>query len=707
MNDVTPEVGEITKDRLEADDTAKFVNQLLKQWRPDVLKQHKAIKEARKFKAGKQWKDEDASKLKAEDRPMPEINLAKKYLEVISGMEIINRNQVHALARVPDNAQSLQKSELMTGAYRFVMETSRGDFEHSVAFSNLLCDGLACVGQRLDMTLDMGGEIRVEDVDVLEMAWDTVSHTQNLENGRGMVRFRVTPKWVAINEWPDEKDYIEGVSHDGQQSFPIDEVDEVKHTSPFRYNPANEDRPGHKTPKDYVTVKEAFWYEDERYHQFIDPFSQKVTEHSEDDFKKFQSDFKEVYPDTEVESVRRRRRVYKRAFIIRNKTMEVGKSPMQTGFPYKFITGDWDFDEKVFRGLLFTLMEPQRFSTKFLAQTMQIMAVSGKVTTFYEDGAFENITQAQEEIADYNPFIKVEEGAISGQKFKTDPPPQIPDAFFTMWQALMNLLQTVTGINLDVLGQSTGEVPGVTSKRRLSQGLASVAMFFNAYRRFLLVEAPGVIEYIQKFYTDDRLIRLGGQYDGQVVQLVRDDLMVPWDLKIDDQPESAEWKSEQWESLQPIVVQLFKTGAIFAVPSIMQAAPLNAKQHFEIEQWLKMGAQAQQQSQGKDKDKKEKTGQDPALIQANVQKRMAEIELIKTRARALDQESSLKALQAQSEAYLQHQEGQRANQQHRLGMFRQGSELRRAHEAHQMDQLSQLSKTLDMMNGSGMPQAQI
>ena len=707
MNDSTPEVGELTKDKLDQDETAKFVNSLLKQWRPDVLKQHKAVREARKFKAGKQWKDEDAAKLKAEDRPMPEINLAKKYLEVVSGLEIINKNQVHALARVVDNQQSLQKSELMTGAYRFVMETSRGDFEHSSAFANLLADGIACVGQRLDRTLPEGDQIRVEDVDILEMAWDTVTHTQNLENVRGMVRFRVTPKRSAINEWPDFKDHIEGVSHDGNQAFPIDEVDTVKHSSPFRYNPVNKDEEGHKTPKDYVTVKEAFWYEDERYHEFIDPFTQKTAEHSEDDFKKFQSDFKEIYPDTEVESVRRRRRVYKRAFIIKNKTMEVGKSPMQTGFPYKFITGDWDFDEKVFRGLLFTLMEPQRFSTKFLAQTMQIMAVSGKTTTYYEDGAFENITQAQEEIADYNPFIKVEEGAIQGQKFKTEPPPTIPDSFFTMWQALMNLLQTVTGINLDVLGQSTGEVPGVTSKRRLTQGLASVAMFFNAYRRFLLVEAPGVIEYIQKFYTDDRLIRLGGEYDGQVVSLVRDDLMVPWDLIIDDAPESAESREQYWENMSPIVVQLFKNGGIFAVPSVMDWAPLPAKAKFEFKQYLKMGAQAMQQNQGQDDKKDKKTGQDPALIQANVQKRMAEIELIKTRARALDQEATLKQLQAQSEAFLQHRESGREDQRHRIGILEKGSELGRAHEAHNIDQLSSLAKTLSVMNGAGLPQAQV
>jgi len=701
-----PEVG--SRIEQDLDDTARFVNKLIKQCRGDVRRQWREVEKARRFRMGEIWEPADKSKLNTEGRPVPEINLAKRYLDVCSGLEIINRVQVHCLPRVQDQMERQLLAELGTGAYRATLDACMGDFEHTIAFSEMLAGGIACVGQRLDDTLSAGGEIIIENVDIMEMFWDTFDRTQNLERIRFCGRLKVAPKWVAVEQWPDEEEYILGAAHDGQLN-PLEEPDVAEKPSPLRYDPANKDILSTRAPKDYVTVKEAFWFEDERWHEFIDPFSGQAKEMASDEFREFQKDFQQYYPETKIISVRHLRRVYKRAFVIKHKTMEVSNSPMQTGFPYKFITGDWDAREKCWRGLLYTLMDPQRFAAKYMSQTMHILAVGSKITTYYEDGAFENITQAKDEMSDFNPFIKLEENALSQQKFRVDPPAPLPEGMFAMWQSFTNLIREVTGINPDVLGTTSGEVPGVTTRKRLMQGLASVAWFFNAYRRFLLREAPGVIEYIREFYTDERLMRIGGEFDGQVIQLFKQDLEVPWDYILDDTPESPDIRAERWDGVKDIAITLFKTGGIAFVPSLIDDMPLRAKSRYEMKQYLQ-GLQQMllQGAAGGGKEKgKEKSGPPPEMVQANVQKRMAEVALTMSKARAIDQEAALSRLKAQTEAFTGQAEHQRKQSEHMMGMAERRNALQRLAQAHRMDQLSQLSQTLKTLSGIGQPQAQV
>ena len=705
-----------------ADSTAKFVNSLINECKKGVKAQHEAIRKAREFRF-QQWDKADEQKLIAEERPVPQVDLTRKYLQATGGIEIINKTQVHCLARVPDSIEAMQKSELMTGVYQATLDECMGGFEHSVEFADLLIDGMSCSGQWLDTTLDRGGKIMAgQRIDMLEMAWDTQDKTQNLERGRYLIHFRITPKWAAINEWPDEKDYIKRYVHDGEVN-PLDEVSEVQHVTPFTYDPINTTKEANSKPKNYVTVREAFWYEEEFFHEIVDPFNKQPKELAESDFKEFQKTFREQYPEVDIESVRRRKRVYKRAFVIGNKTMQEDNSPMQTGHPFKFTTGEWDPKDKVYRGLLFSLMEAQRLASKFMSQTMHVLATSGKRTTFYEEGAFDNITEAEREMAQFNPFIKVSENALggpggAGAKFMIKDPAELPQGMFTMWQTFLELIRDVTGINIDMLGQSTGEVPGTTTRQRRMAGLATVAMFFNAYRRFLIFEAPGVLEYIQKFYTDDRWIRVGGEFNSQVVKVAKREVDIPWNFILDDTPQSEDARMDRWNALAAsgIPAQLVKTGAIFFVPAIMDDAPMSAKQRFQFQAYLKQGAEKQMQaSQGglppglggkPGQQKPQKQGPDPMYTQAKIQKLGADTQLTMTKAKAIEQESRLKTFEAQGRHSAMLSDEQRKNQEHQVGLTHGAHDLRRSNEAHGVDLFTQVSKHLNDMARANEPQAQ-
>ena len=560
-------------------------------------------------------------------------------------------------------------------------------------------------GERMDLTREASGEAVVDWINYMEMVWDTNSQKDNVEDGRMLVRMRVTPKERAIEEWPDKKDEIEKWAHTGELS-PLDDAEYDRHVVPLKYDPLNALDKQSSIPKDFVTIKEAYWYEIETWHEFIDPFTHKARELPTDKFNEVKKAFEELYPDTKMISYKSRRRVYKRAFVIGGCTLEEGDSPMEDHFPYQCCTGDWDADQKVWRGLLWTLMEPEKYATKMFSVGLHIMATSQKGGLFFEPDVFVNQKQAEEEWARPDPFIPITEGAIANQKFLVRDPQQAPDGIFRIWSSCVDMIQQVTGINVDMLGSSTGEVPVGTTKRRQMQGVAAVAGYFNSYRRFLLNQAEALFEYIAKFYTDDRAIRIGGPYDGQVIQLAKDDVECHYDLKIDLNPMNPDQKAAAWEAMEPILPVLVKTGGIFAVPSIMDYAPLPAKLSMEIKAYLQGMAKAQQQGQGQDQEKSKGKQMPPELVKANVDLKAQQARLTASKAAAIDQESAIEKARSQMEAFTSMGEHRRAERSHRMDILGAQQDIAHKNQAQKLAQLESYTKALGNVSGA-MPEAQV
>ena len=698
-----PEVGESTSG--DGDSTAKFVNKFISRNKSAVRAWQKEAVVAEKVAMGQLWDEADAAKLREENRPTPQINFAKKYLDVTSGIEMLNRLEIQFLARVVDNNQAQRLSEEVSGIYATIMDNSRGYYENSRVFRNQLTVGMGWAGERMDLTREASGGAVVDWINYMEMVWDTNSQKDNVEDGRMLVRMRVTPKERAIEEWPDKKDEIEKWAHTGELS-PLDDAEYDRHVVPLKYDPLNALDKQSSIPKDFVTIKEAYWYEIETWHEFIDPFTHKARELPTDKFNEVKKAFEELYPDTKMISYKSRRRVYKRAFVIGGCTLEEGDSPMEDHFPYQCCTGDWDADQKVWRGLLWTLMEPEKYATKMFSVGLHIMATSQKGGLFFEPDVFVNQKQAEEEWARPDPFIPITEGAIANQKFLVRDPQQAPDGIFRIWSSCVDMIQQVTGINVDMLGSSTGEVPVGTTKRRQMQGVAAVAGYFNSYRRFLLNQAEALFEYIAKFYTDDRAIRIGGPYDGQVIQLAKDDVECHYDLKIDLNPMNPDQKAAAWEAMEPILPVLVKTGGLFAVPSIMDYAPLPAKLSMEIKAYLQGMAKAQQQGQGQDQEKSKGKQMPPELVKANVDLKAQQARLTASKAAAIDQESAIEKARSQMEAFTSMGEHRRAERSHRMDILGAQQDIAHKNQAQKLAQLESYTKALGNVSGA-MPEAQV
>lgn len=685
-----------------SDKTAMFINGLFRKDLKICRKQHDEFKKYDKFVDGEQWDPEDEAKLKAEKRPTGVFNFVKRHVNVVSGVEILNRLGPQFLPRVLDNEDAARLAELDTGCYDYVMENCNGTFEISQAFRDTVVRGMGFLKARLDQTSEAEDKIVWEKVDGLHMTWDCdAMGKENLDGARRFIYFSRVPTKEAAEEWPEHEGYIKsGAPSDFDDQFGVSaKIDQVV---PPPYDPQNkyETDAIDSSGKDHVIIKEGYWYVDEQYMDYVDPFDQSekpaIKHMKKADFAKFKREYAAMYPEEpEVQGAPRTMRVWKRAFVIGGKTMEETDSPVQTGCPIKCITGEWAPNKQLYRGLPPLLKDPQQFLNKYVSQTQHSVATSPKGVLLFEDGAFENYAMAEEQWASWAPFIPMKQGALSGQgkKFEYIPPTSPPPMLMEMWQSAIKVIEQIAGINLEMLGGGQGDVPGITMRQRQSVAMIAMAGFFNSYRRFLKAVAITTLELVGEFYTDDRVIHIGGQYDGQNVMLLKEDMRMLPLVTIDENPRNPNNQDAQYQAIAPMLPGLFKSGAIMQVPSLIDCFPMSPKPKAELKKYIM--ALGQQIAQGGDTpgQKDQKGGQkgkggardDPRMVEAGIQVKQAKAHETIQRAKMLDAETKLKQIKALTTMYDAQREHQHATDAHQLAMWSGLSDQHMAHGQHARD----------------------
>ena len=145
------------------------------------------------------------------------------------------------------------------------------------------------------------------------------------------------------------------------------------------------------------------------------------------------------------------------------------------------------------------------------------------------------------------------------------------------------------------------------------------------------------MDYIKKFMTDGRLIRIGGPYNSQYIKLLQTSFAEDYDLLLDDSPTDPNQKMAVWEQLQPLLPMLVRQGT-FPI-ALLDYAPLPTSVISSIKKEIESKAQAGQQAgQMQLPQKKE---QNPEYMQAEIDEKKAKAELDRARAKSLLQESRM------------------------------------------------------------------
>lgn len=491
-----------------------------------------------------------------------------------------------------------------TKTYEWFCDHSAAQYERSMAFERKLITGMAFVDIGLTRVTDPGGAPRYNLCDEFDFWWPQTSK-QNLGMGtaspvRWLARESDMDVDEALRKWPDYSAFLLASSggpplSDQFPDFGYGAKRAIPYVVPWVMTaPLNKDGGGGDGSKPgKVKILEWQHYDDEPGYYFFDPIYHDDTWLSERDFAKYRRYLRTLQHTDIRDYDKQDHRVYKRSFLLNRKILLQEPRPLPTrdaGYTWNVMTGAWDRSDKVFYGMIRLFMPTQRYINAFFRQTLEIMGAANKGGYLMETGA---VTTAQKRDIEENgarpgSINIVQAGAITAGKIKDKPVPQLPQGTMQVLAFCIDLTEKISGLSMSLIGNAPASTPGVSLRRQMTSAMLLLAAEFDALSRFRKREGELVFEYM-RLLADDRIVRIGGAFDGQMVQLTKDPFAIKYDIVLDEieqDPNLRQYYTDQIMKIAPILV---RTGNFF--PQLLDYVNIPA----QFRQQLKQGIQQSEQ----------------------------------------------------------------------------------------------------------------
>lgn len=529
------------------------------------------------FVAGHQWDEEDAAKLKLQSRPCVTFNRVGSVADSVMGLEISNRQEVRF---IPRQLGASGVNELLTDAGKWVRDECNAEDEESDAFGDLITCGIGVTETRLDYDEEPDGKLIIDRVDPLEMYWDSTSRKRNLGDARHIFRVKQVGIEQAREMFPDENpndlDAVWAKDIEGDVSNPHDAT-----IAPYY---RIDQSPDIDKRTALITLVEVQWWEHVTKYRVADPMTGKATTLEKGDYDKFKSRAKTL--GMPVISAPMKTRRYQRA-ILGSKILKTWDGPEKGGFTYKFMTGKRDRNHSTWYGLVRSMIDPQKWANKWLAQVMFIINSNAKGGVMAEASAFENPQEAEATWASPDSITVVSDGALQKGAIQPKPVMQFPAGIDHLMQFAISSIRDVSGVNLELLGMANKDQAGILEHQRKQAGMTILAGFFDALREYRKDQGRLMLYYITNFLSDGRLIRIGGDSDGKYVSLVHEPGLVEYDVVVDTAPTSPNQKEQAWAVISQMMPFLAKMGLPTAVLlDVLKYSPLPTALISEVNQTL-------------------------------------------------------------------------------------------------------------------------
>ncbi len=645
------------------------------------------------FFAGHQWNEEDEEYLRSQGRPAVTFNRILKTLMLVVGVEINHRQDPLAIARNPYMPGQKELAELTTTYMRWVLDNCEGDEERTMAFLDLLKRGMGWEELSLAYDVNPDGEILLTRVDGLEMWWDPAAKSQNLKDARWVARRRFMPYEEIVMLFGEDK---AADVRDAADQDPDEEPELVVNVSPIGYAPGNSKQfPSGKHPGPYI-VSQFQWWQWEKYYRALDPETidpnnpeaAKIVNIPADQWARFQK-LSAAHGHPNPIGHTAQRRAYWQTFTSGDVELDSMKLPVND-FTLMCMTGLRDEKNHVFFGMVRPMKDPQEWANKFFSQTMDLLNRSRKNALLLRKGAADDVRKFEKDINSSGAVALMNDTSEAAVRELTST--QMPAALPYLLEHSLAAIPDVSGINVELLGQSQGDQPGITTQYRQTQGLTVMAPFFNAERRLRLKESRLLIEYGRRYIADGRLMILGGSATAPAIPLFREQIATDYNLVLDENPRNPNMKMAMWTELIPVLQIAIKAGLFGLIAKIFDYAPYPESIITEIQKELQsLEQQKQQNPMGAGGGK-----HNPMLDMAKMAKLQSASQVDLARARALDAASKLKGFELGVDTAKTIADMHRAHREHTGNMHQRGQRMRHDEQSHYLDQLG---SALEILQG--------
>lgn len=513
--------------------------------------------------AGDQWDDDVRTKLEADNRPVFTFNRVAGFIRGICGLETSTRNQVQLFAREIDDSGV---NDVLNGAVRYVRESCDADDEESDAFKDMLICGIGWTETLFSTEEEAEGNIVIERVDPMHMRWDPSARKRGLADTRWRARDKWLPPSTIEDVWG--KGVMEEVSSelDGDTDL-LDELIGTPHDATEARNYNNDATEGASRNTDGVKVTQFQYVKTCKYKRFLNPLNNQVEELEKDKFEKFSERMAMFGLPIQAQDVKHRQ--YRQLIYTGATKLEDGELPC-AGFTFQAITGIRDRNKGTWYGFIRDLLDPQSWINKFFSSMADVVASQAKGGLLAEVDAFVNKDDATDDWANPRSIVWLKRDGLN--KIKERASAGVPAGISQLLDFTVDSLPNVAGVNLEFLGLAGREQPGVLEHQRKQAAIATLAEFFNALRLYRKQQGRVLLQFINEFISDGRLIRIVGKRDAKYVQLARMPDTIKFDVVVDEAPTSPDQKERTWAALTQILPVAASMG--FPVPpEIIDYAP--------------------------------------------------------------------------------------------------------------------------------------
>src|SRR5271166_1927605 len=505
-------------------------------------------REAFRFYESRQWSEEDVDSLQREDRVPVVFNRCAPIINAITGQETANRQEVKYL---PRRIGPVSAADPMNDAVKWAREQCNAEDEDSDAFRDMVICGMGWTVLRMDYEGNPEGQPQVLRRDPLLMRWDPGARRKNLADATWMQGDYWMRKDAIEDKWPNaELDLVANVSKSSDRMQPIDA------SQNWKYNRTSTGQP--KRGDEFRVIHHVERYVLTHY-RMVDPATQTMRQYSAKEKKQLE-EAAEATGVTLPEAVPVQHRVFWEAWVVGGVVLQSGLQSAQKDYCYQCMTGYRERETGYWTAVLKLMLDPQRYANRMVSLMMSILATGAKGGLLYETGTFANQKKALDDWGRWNAAIELNPGAVAAGKLQPRQPVTMPPDSTMLMQFAVGSIRDATGVNIELLGQENDNETGVVEDMKAKAGLTILATLFDSMR--LYRKRQGVIwaEFIQRFISDGRLIRILGQTGQQFVPLIRDQFAMDYDVVVDESPSSRDVKTRTWLALRELFPMLQQLG---------------------------------------------------------------------------------------------------------------------------------------------------
>ncbi len=502
-------VEKATRSRNPLDSTkSRDLHQKLTEW----WKQAKEIESTNRyqqsidadFKDGLQWTNDDIEELQSRGQAPLVYNRIKPAVDWILGTEKRSRFDFKVQARKPDDANA---AEAKTGLLKYLSDVNRTAFARSRAFDDAVTVGIGWLedGIRGD-TEDEPIYSRYESW--RNMWYDPLSVERDLSDSRYIFRSKFVDLDIAKAMFPSRARSIEMAAVNDTNLNGSNDIDDFYATWAQQRDPH-----GNILPR-YVAPSTGYVFNNRQRVRLIEcwyrePVNKKIVRGGQFHGQTYDSSDPAI-EQTVTDGVAS---VYdalvmqmKCAVMTQHNLLQVMDSPYaHNKFPFTPVWGFRRSRDNAPYGVVRNIRDPQENLNKRMSKALHILSTNQIIA---DEDAATDWDDIRDEAARPDGIILLD--GRREARFEMNVDKSLAAQHIDLMNIDKEMIQDVSGITSELLGQETNAVSGKAVNARQEQGSIITTELFDNLRYAMQVQGEKQLSMVEQFYSHEKVIRVIG-----------------------------------------------------------------------------------------------------------------------------------------------------------------------------------------------------